>query len=158
MGKISGKPGPDAGEGGAPRKEIDVKVMRRAAGIGCTDGEIAALLGMHRDTLRAHLSEDPTLQTAIDQAREQGKGTLRRLQWQRANAGSDTMLIWLGKQLLKQTDKQELAIKDVDDTDPKKLSDADLEELAAELRRRAWDHHRGPASQELPDEPAGLVH
>ena len=36
-----------------------------------------------------------------------GRATLRRLQWQRANGGADTMLIWLGKQMLGQKDKVE---------------------------------------------------
>lgn len=99
------KNGPAKGEGGAPIKDINVDVLRRAARIGCTVDEIAALLGVHRTTFYDRLKLEPELQTAIDEAREEGKGTLRRLQWQRANKGSDTMLIWLGKQMLKQRDK-----------------------------------------------------
>lgn len=100
-----GKPGPNKGEGGRPRIEIDVQVMRRAASIGCNVDEIAALLGIGRSAFYLRLEEDPELQAAIDEAREQGRSTLRRLQWQKANAGSDTMLIWLGKQMLHQRDK-----------------------------------------------------
>ena len=54
------------------------------------------------------------MQVAIDEARESGKATLRRLQWQRATAGSDTMCIWLGKQLLGQRDRQEDADRQPD--------------------------------------------
>ena len=54
------------------------------------------------------MKRDPELQRAIDEGRDQGRATLRRLQWQRAHAGSDTMLIWLGKQMLGQRDKAEL--------------------------------------------------
>jgi hypothetical protein len=43
----------------------------------------------------------------FDETRASGRATLRRLQWQRANGGSDTMLIWLGKQMLGQKDKVE---------------------------------------------------
>lgn len=97
--------GPPKGEGGAPRKDIDINVLKRAASIGCTIDEIAALLGIGRQTLYDHLKRDPELQQALDESRDQGRATLRRLQWQKANAGSDTMLIWLGKQMLQQRDK-----------------------------------------------------
>jgi hypothetical protein len=53
------------------------------------------------------LERDPEFQRIIDEARASGRATLRRLQWQRANGGSDTMLIWLGKQMLGQKDKVE---------------------------------------------------
>ena len=49
----------------------------------------------------------PGVRRIIDEARASGRATLRRLQWQRANGGSDTMLIWLGKQMLGQKDKVE---------------------------------------------------
>ena len=54
-----------------------------------------------------NLERDPEFQRIIDEARASGRATLRRLQWQRANGGSDTMLIWLGKQMLGQKDKVE---------------------------------------------------
>ncbi len=107
-----GKRGPKPGEGGAPRKPIDIEVMKRAASIGCNAGEIAALLGMGEATFYKHLVEDDGLQETLDEAANSGKATLRRLQWQRAMGGSDTMLIWLGKNMLKQTDRTELSGKD----------------------------------------------
>lgn len=114
MGKLSGKRGPDPGCGGsagAPRKKLDLVVMRRAASIGCNAEEIAALLGVGRSTFYKHLEEDVGLQEDLDQAADSGKATLRRMQWQRAAAGSDTMLIWLGKNMLGQTDRHELSGK-----------------------------------------------
>ena len=109
-----GKRGPPKGQGGAPVIPIDEAVMRRAASIGCTADEIAALLGVARATFYNRLKDDPSLQVALDEARESGKATLRRLQWQRATAGSDTMCIWLGKQLLGQRDRQEDADRQPD--------------------------------------------
>jgi hypothetical protein len=50
------------------------------------------------------MEQDKELNDAIEKGRGMGKVTLRRLQWDRAQAGSDTMLIWLGKQLLGQRD------------------------------------------------------
>ena len=75
------------GEGGAPRKEINIDVARRAAFIGCTTDEIAALLGIARATFYLNLERDPEFQCVIDEARASGRATLRRLQWQRANGG-----------------------------------------------------------------------
>jgi hypothetical protein len=113
MGRLSGKRGPDAGSpnarnAGAPRKKLDLVVMRRAASIGCNAEEIAALLGIGRATFYTHLERDASLQEDLERAADSGKATLRRMQWQRAAAGSDTMLIWLGKNMLNQTDRQQL--------------------------------------------------
>ena len=37
-----------------------------------------------------------------------GKASLRRTQWKTATGGNPTMQIWLGKNMLGQTDKQEI--------------------------------------------------
>jgi hypothetical protein len=52
--------------------------------------------------------KDEAFAAAVEQARGQGRATLRRRQWHRANNGSDTMLIWLGKNMLGQSDRHEL--------------------------------------------------
>lgn len=62
-------------------------MARRAAYIGCTADEIAALLGIARATFYLNLERDPEFQRIIDEARASGRATLRRLQWQRANGG-----------------------------------------------------------------------
>lgn len=103
-----GERGPQPGEGGAPPKWIDLDVVKRAASLGATIGEIAVLTGVGRRTFHTRLEKDETLKAAIEEGRERGRMALRRLQWQRANAGSDTMLIWLGKQLLGQRDKHDV--------------------------------------------------
>ena len=108
MGAKSGKRGPDPGHGGRSVLALDVEVMKRAASIGCTKEETAALLGISRSLFFDRLHEDPSLRDTFDEAADNGRATLRRLQWQRAANGSDTMLIWLGKQLLGQRDHHEL--------------------------------------------------
>lgn len=111
MGVKSGKPGPDPGiyHIGRPQKVLDIEVLKRSAAIGCSQAEIAALQGISVSTFWEHLQRDPGLQATIDEARENGRGTLRRFQWQQAAAGNPTMLIWLGKQMLGQRDRQEVS-------------------------------------------------
>ena len=53
------------------------------------------------------MNSDPEFAEIITRGRANGKMSLRRVQWARAQAGSDTMLIWLGKQILGQRDKFE---------------------------------------------------
>jgi hypothetical protein len=93
--------------GGRPCAEIDLETVRNSAKIGCTVNEIAAVLGVSRSTMFKYMALDPNIQIAIDEGRDMGCGTLRRFQWHKAEAGSDTMLIWLGKQMLGQKDKSE---------------------------------------------------
>lgn len=73
------------------------------ASIGCTDTEVAHLAGL-KDPGNVRKRFDKIMR----KGRDEGKTRLRKLQWQRAQKGSDTMLIWLGKQILGQTDTQGL--------------------------------------------------
>jgi len=76
------------------------------AALGCTDSEIAVLAGVSERTLQRHFD------THIKEGRASLRHDLRKAQVDRAKSGSDTMLIWLGKQYLEQRDKQELTGKD----------------------------------------------
>ena len=93
---------------GRPRLEFDFNQVEQLAAIQCTDGEIAAVLGCSRDTILRRKAEDPDFAAAIEKGRESGKASLRRMQWKAASAGNTGMLVWLGKQYLGQTDKQDL--------------------------------------------------
>jgi len=84
---------------GRPRKNLDGNLIRRLAGIGCTNKEIAAVTGVSEDTLERNFAG------VIEKGRETAKASLRRFQWKSAAGGNVTMQIWLGKQLLGQTDK-----------------------------------------------------
>ena len=90
---------------GPKRFDIDLVLVENAASIGCTVDEIAAVVGCARQTFFNHINADPEFQAAIDRGRANGRATLRRLQWQGANDGNTTMLIWLGKQMLAQRDR-----------------------------------------------------
>jgi hypothetical protein len=95
---------------GRPAIEFDLAQIEGLARIQCTDEEIAAAVGCSVDTLARRKVDDPAFMEALQRGKAKGRGSLRRLQWQRANGGSDTMLIWLGKQLLGQRDKSDQSV------------------------------------------------
>ena len=80
------------------------------AGIQCTYEEISAVMGISVDTLSRNYAD------RIEKGRERGKQSLRRAQFTTALGDASqkrppnpTMLIWLGKNVLGQADKQELS-------------------------------------------------
>lgn len=82
-----------------PKKIIDDNLVLKLASIGCTMNEISAVVEASVDTLERRFAE------TIKKGRDMGRSTLRRYQWQNAEKGNVTMQIWLGKQMLGQTDK-----------------------------------------------------
>lgn len=108
------------------------------------------MLGVTSQTLYNHMKEEPEIQFVLDRGRENGRSTLRRLQWQKANAGSDTMLIWLGKQLLGQKDKSEHDVRHSGSSAG--ALDSDLAAIAL-----ASGSVAAPSS-EPPTKPQGVVH
>jgi hypothetical protein len=86
-------------KGGRPKLELDVKLIENLAAIQCTYKEIAAVVGCSIDTLRDRFS------THIEKGQENGKQSLKRLQWKSAENGNVVMQVWLGKQWLGQRDK-----------------------------------------------------
>jgi predicted DNA-binding transcriptional regulator AlpA len=89
---------------GRPPAVIDLLTVERAASIGCTVEDIAALLGLSRKTIYNHMEQDPELAEAMDRGRGMGRASLRRMQWEKAEVGDTSMLIWLGKVLCGQKD------------------------------------------------------
>lgn len=94
---------------GAPRKEIDWDEFDRLCELHCTLTEIAAWFKVSEDTIERRVNETHCMTFAeyykIKSAN--GKSSLRRMQYKAAMAGNTAMLIWLGKQLLGQHDRQE---------------------------------------------------
>ena len=88
-----------------PKKyNIDTEQVEKLASFGCTNIEIGSFFGCSPDLLEKSYSE------FLTKGRDKGKIRLRQLQWKAAEAGSHTMLIWLGKQILNQSDKKELEL------------------------------------------------
>jgi len=96
-------------KGGRPKKIIDYEKLDRLCYIQCTGEEIAAILGMSYELLNNKLKREKK-KGFLDYFGEKsagGKMSLRRRQFAMAET-NPTMSIWLGKQYLKQVDKQEL--------------------------------------------------
>lgn len=87
-----------------PKKKIDYDLAERLARIHCTNEEIASCLGIGKSYWYDLIKRDAKLSDTIEKARDEGRASLRRLQWQNATQGNVTMQIWLGKQILSQND------------------------------------------------------
>ena len=82
-----------------PKKyNIDGEQARKLANYGCTNVEIANFYGCSADLIEKSYSD------FLTKGRAEMKLRLRQLQWKSAEKGNAVMLIWLGKQLLGQSD------------------------------------------------------
>lgn len=100
-----------------PLKVIDWALVDSACEIMCTGEEIASLCGVDYDTLnRACKREhDCGFTDYYKSASASGKMSLRRKQLEVAMSGNPTMLIWLGKNQLGQSDRTEVDVGKADD-------------------------------------------
>lgn len=96
--------------GGRPEKEIDYKTLDSLCKIQCTGEECASFLDMDYDTLNNALKRDGFggFSDYFSKKAPGGRISLRRRQFKEAMDGNSTMLVWLGKNWLGQTDKTEV--------------------------------------------------
>ena len=94
-----------------PKKyKLPTEKVEQLASFGCTNREIASYFECSESLLSKSYS------SFITKGRDKGKIRLRQLQYKAAERGNTSMLIWLGKQILGQTDKQEIEmIKPIDE-------------------------------------------
>ncbi len=83
-----------------PKLQLNAKEIENYAKLGATNREIARMLGCDEGTIRGRFSAN------LNKARADRKITLREAQWKAALAGNPALLIFLGKNELKQTDKK----------------------------------------------------
>ncbi|MBF0410988.1 MAG: hypothetical protein HQM10_26830 [Candidatus Riflebacteria bacterium] len=112
-----------------PRKKIaiDPVQVETLARLGATNTEIAAFFGVDEGTIRKRFSE------FLTKGRQNGKIKLRTLQWRAAEKGNVAMLIFLGKNILKQSDKtvtehtgidgKPIAVEDVSESQARKMAE-----------------------------------
>lgn len=100
------KPGPKGPS--KPMGDDDYERLVAMIRIQCTQEEICGVFGMSIDTLNRRISErgDENFAGLYKKHSGEGKASLRRQQWAAAQNGNPTMLVWLGKQMLGQRDKQ----------------------------------------------------
>lgn len=91
--------------------KIDQEIFENLCKIQCTEEEIYSWFGVSKETLIRWCKNTygSDFATAFKNLSNQGKISLRRAQIKKATTGKmdTTMLIWLGKQYLGQTDKVE---------------------------------------------------
>ena len=86
-----------------PKKyNIDPKEVEKLASFGCSNTEIASFFGCSKDLISKSYS------TNVAKGKDKGKIRLRQLLWKSAERGNVAMQIWLSKQYLGMTDKQEI--------------------------------------------------
>jgi hypothetical protein len=97
-----------------PNTIIDWNKVEEMAVAGCIGTEIAGWLGIHPDTLYRRVEEELGMgfTAYLQEKRSIGDGLIRKKQYEKAlglsDKGDNTLLIWLGKNRLKQ---QENAIQ-----------------------------------------------
>jgi hypothetical protein len=101
---------------GRPLIEIRWDEFDKLCSLQCTLIEIAGWFNCSIDTIENKVKEahSVTFSEYYAQKRSGGKVSLRRKQFETAMSGNPTMLIWLGKQYLAQSDKIEQEIREVD--------------------------------------------
>ena len=100
---------------GRPRKQIDKTEFEKLCFLQCTDREFCSWFDVSDETLNKWCKENYDGRTFLDvfkEKRENGLISLRRTQFQLAEK-SPAMAIFLGKNLLGQTDKMEQTVNDV---------------------------------------------
>lgn len=100
---------------GRPRVKFDEKdwlLFEILCKAQCSKDEIAAHFFIDEDTLNRLVKKKykKTFSVVFQQKRKAGFSSLRAKQYQKAMEGVPALLIWLGKQWLKQTDKLEQTI------------------------------------------------
>ena len=89
-----------------PAKPIDIRQVEELARLGCTEEDMAAVLGISVDTIQRRKRSSKEFCGVIEKGRAYLRNSLRRLQVKKALEGNTTMLMWLGKQMLGQSDRQ----------------------------------------------------
>ena len=100
---------------GRPRKEVNKTEFEKLCFLQCTEREFCSWFDVSDETLNKWCKENYDGRTFLDvfkEKRENGLISLRRTQFQLAEK-SPAMAIFLGKNLLGQTDKMEQTVNDV---------------------------------------------
>lgn len=118
-----------------PRCDVDWEKVDKYLQAGCSGIEIAAYLGIHKDTLYKSSIRDKGVEKWEDYAREKkssGNLLIRMKKFELVMAGDKTMLIWESKQRLGESDKVYSETKtQVSQILPDKISEAEAQDAAS---------------------------
>lgn len=94
---------------GRPKKEFSKEIFEELCNIQCTESEIASVFRCDPDTVNRWCKDTygTTFSDTYKKYAEDGKSSLRRTQFRLAQKNT-AMAIWLGKQYLGQSDRQEV--------------------------------------------------
>lgn len=97
---------------GRPQKEINKEQFEELCKMQCTLDEIAGFFKCSPDTIQNWCKKEyeDIYSVVYKKYAQDGRISLRRAQLKSALGGNVTMQIWLGRQLLGQTDKQVLSL------------------------------------------------
>ena len=128
----------------------DEKAILELASKGRTLTEIAAYCGVSDDTISRRFAE------AVKRGKSLMRGSLRAKQFELAMRGNPTMLAWLGKQELGQTDKQQLSGRlEHEHADLSHLSDEQLLEIERIMEAAESQYAEAQRVMEPPGEHGG---
>ncbi len=124
-------------KGGRPRKEIDEGQFKGLCALMCTKDEIAGVFGINTDTLESRVREmfGMGFSEAFKIFSAPRKVAHRRLQFKQAEK-SIPMSIFLGKQYLGQSEKNQIEQKDPYET----MTDEELDRLEKEITAKVTEN------------------
>ena len=99
-----------------PLNDEDFLRLLNMVRIQCTMTECCSILGMSDTTMNRRLKErgEENFEALYSKYNDEGRMSLRRMQWQAAESGNASLLIWLGKQYLNQRDKSNMEVTGTD--------------------------------------------
>lgn len=102
---------------GRPTKKVNWEELDAMCEIQCTGVEIAGVFGISYDALADAVKREKKMTFAeyYEQKSAPGRKSLRRKQWELAMKGDRVMLIWLGKQMLGQSEKEKIQVTGKDE-------------------------------------------
>ncbi|MBZ5677113.1 MAG: hypothetical protein LAP61_22950 [Acidobacteriia bacterium] len=101
---------PSKRSAGRPKAEISLKQLERLCELQPTHEELATYFQVSARTIERFL-QTPEGKQAAEWGYGRGRISLRRQQFKLLREGSNTMAIWLGKQILGQRDKVEQTLR-----------------------------------------------
>lgn len=123
--KTTATKGTEKKKAGRPKKQIDKRQFEQMCEWQCTRSEIASFFDCDEKTITTWCKETYGMDfsSVCKIKAENGKSKLRHIQFRMAEAGSERMAIWLGKQWLNQSDKQDIQIAEIEDTTRTEIED-----------------------------------